>query len=68
MVSEIIRLPGVDVNARTRGGETPLMHAAQSGNIYVVGECLNNRFNPFFKNSLGQTVLDFASQFKNVYG
>ena len=35
------------IESRTCGGVTPLMCAVQSGNIYVVGECLNRGFNPF---------------------
>ncbi len=50
------------------GGETPLMYAVQSGNIYVVGECLNNNFNPFLENSLHMTAKDYAMQFTKVYG
>ena len=29
------------VESRTQGGTTPLMYAVSSGNIYMVGECLN---------------------------
>ena len=47
LVKILAPLEGIDVNRRTVGGETPLMCAAQSGNIFVVGECLNNNFNPF---------------------
>ena len=39
--------------ARTVGGVTPLMYAVQSGNIHVVGECLNSGFNPYCKDDLG---------------
>ena len=52
LVKLLVKVPHIDVNRRTQGGETPLMSAAQSGNIYTVGECLNNNFNPFFQNSL----------------
>jgi ankyrin repeat protein len=55
----------IDVNCRTKGGETPLMKAVQSGNIFVVGECLNNNYNPFLENSLNQTARDFAAAFNS---
>jgi hypothetical protein len=41
------------------------MKAVQSGNIFVVGECLNNNYNPFLENSLNQTARDFAVAFNN---
>ena len=44
------------------------MAAAQSGEIFCVGECLNNNFNPFLENSLHETARDFARNFPNVYG
>ena len=58
----------LDVNMRSGGGETPLMSAALSGNIFVVGECLNNNFNPFLENSLGMTASDYSKYFNNMYG
>ena len=39
--------------ARTVGGATALMYAVQSGNIQLVGECLNRGFNPYAKDDLG---------------
>ena len=42
------------------------MKAVQSGNIFVVGECLNNNYNPFLENSLNQTARDLAASFKNA--
>jgi len=41
------------------------MKAVQSGNIFVVGECLNNNYNPFLENSLKQTARDFAAAFNS---
>ena len=55
-------------DARTNGGVTPLMLAVESGNIYMVGECLNRGFNPFARDYLGRSVLDYAEPFKNVNG
>ena len=45
-----------------------MMAAAQSGNIFTVGECLNNNFNPFLENSLHMTARDYAKYFPKVYG
>ena len=44
------------------------MAAAQSGDIYCVGECLNNNFNPFLENCLHETARDFARNFPNAQG
>jgi hypothetical protein len=43
----LIQTENIQKNVRTKGGDTPLMYAAQSGDIHMVGECLNNYFNPF---------------------
>jgi len=56
------------IEARTVGGVTPLMYAVQSGNIYIVGECLNRGFNPFSKDNLGQSADDYAKHFILVNG
>lgn len=64
MMKKILTFEGLNCELRTHGGETPLMHACQSGQIYVVGEALNNNFNPFQKNGLMQTARDQASMFK----
>ena len=68
LIKELVKVKGIDVNRRTCGGETPLMSAAQSGNIFTVGECLNNNFNPFLENSLRMTARDYAQYFPKVYG
>ena len=68
MLQRLIAWDGINTDVRTCGGETPLMAACQSGEIYVVGECLNNNFNPFLENSLKQSARDYASLFPNVYG
>ena len=62
-VKLLVEVKVIDVNRRTVGGETPLMAAAQSGNIFTVGECLNNNFNPFLENSLHMTARDYAAYF-----
>ena len=48
---------------RTVGGVTPLMAAAQGGNIYAVGECLNNGMNPFAYDRLGKTAYEYSQPF-----
>ena len=47
VVKILVTHSDINVDAKTCGGETPLMYACQSGDIFVVGECLNNNFNPF---------------------
>ena len=54
--------------ARTVGGATALMYAVQSGNIQLVGECLNRGFNPYAKDDLGQTPDIYAKHFEDVNG
>lgn len=53
---------------RTNGGITPLMAAIQSANVYMVGQCLNEGFNPFALDHLGKSCLDYAAPFKDVNG
>ena len=68
-VQLLLQAEAIDVDAMTLGGETPLMCAARSGNIYLVGECLNQNFNPFVRNCLGETAADQAQLYKGeVYG
>ena len=43
----LLTVPGLNFELRTHGGQTPLIHATQSGDIYIVAECLNRGFNPF---------------------
>ena len=44
------------------------MMAVESGNIELVAECLNNNLNPFMKDGLGRTALDYASHYRDVMG
>ena len=67
LVKLLLTHEDLDVNIRSCGGETPLMSAALSGNIFVVGECLNNNFNPFLENSLGMTAIDYTKYFSGIY-
>ena len=52
MVEALLKLPGIEKNARTNGGNTPLMLAVASGEIYSVVACLNGGCNPFLENGL----------------
>jgi ankyrin repeat protein len=66
MVAALTSRPGTNFEARTRGGETPLMSAIQSGSKRTVAECLNRGFNPFAFTNLLMTPLDFAKKFPTV--
>ncbi len=53
--------PGlVQINAQSRGRETPLMSAVRSGNLEVVAKLLNLTANPFVLNGMGQSAIDIA--------
>ena len=56
------------IEARSNGGVTPLMSAIQSGNVYLVGQCLNSSFDPFSKDFTGRSCVDYAEPFKAVGG
>ena len=56
------------LESRTKGGVTPLMSAIQSGNVYMVGACLNASFNPFAKDFTGKSVVEYAEPFRDVNG
>ena len=53
---------------RSIGGLTPLMSSVQSGNIYLVGDCLNKGFNPYSKDDLGQTADIYAKNYSKTEG
>ena len=56
-------MEGIDVDLQTRAGVTPLMMAANNGNIYLMQECLNANMNPFLKDGLNQTAYDYVQVF-----
>ena len=58
----------IDVDSVTKAGMTPLMAAVESGNIELVAKCLNERLNPFLKDALGRTSLEYAQHFRDVMG
>ena len=39
---------------------TPLMMACFSGNLKLIASCLNNNMNPFYKDGLGRTAMDYV--------
>ncbi len=58
----------VDLDAVTNAGVTPLMMAIESGEIDFVAECLNNNMNPFIKDALERTAVDYARHYRDVMG
>ena len=58
----------VDLDAVTNAGVTPLMMAIESGEIDFVAECLNNNMNPFIKDALERTAVDYAKHYRDVMG
>ena len=55
-VQVLLNTPGIDRNARTNGGNSPLMNAVGSGDIKSTIHCLNAGCNPFLENGLGETA------------
>lgn len=66
MVRALMAIPGINYEAATRGGETPLMCAIESGSKRTLAECLNRGFNPFSFTNFLMTPLDYARKFPNV--
>ena len=58
----------VDIDAPTKAGVTPLMMAIESGSIQLVALALNNNLNPFLKDALGRTALDYSKHYRDVMG
>ena len=44
------------------------MMAIESGNINLVAACLNSNLNPFLKDALERTALDYAAHYRDVMG
>ena len=55
-----------DVDIVTHAGVSPLMLAVESGNIDLVIYGLEQHFNPFLKDALDRSALDYANIFTNV--
>ena len=57
-----------DLDAVTNAGVTPLMMAIESGKIEVVAECLNNNLNPFLRDALDRSAMEYTLHFRNILG
>ena len=66
--SALIAHEDTDIDAVTKAGVTPLMMAIESGNIELVALCLNTNLNPFLRDALGRTAMDYAAPFRDVMG
>ena len=64
----LVQIEDIDLDCQTNAGVTPLMMAVHSGNIKLVAACLNSNLNPFLKDGLERTALDYASSFTDVLG
>ena len=64
----VLKAAGVQRDARTSGGNTPLMLAVSSGDIFTVVACLNAGCMPFLENGLHETAKTMAKQFPNRKG
>ena len=58
----------IDYDMQTNAGVTPLMMAVQSGNVKLVASCLNNNLNPFLKDGLERTAVDYAQSMTDEAG
>ena len=66
MIGALMTKPGINWEAVSRGGETPLMFAIESGNKRVLKVCLDCGFNPFAFNNFLMTPIDYAKKFPSV--
>jgi ankyrin repeat protein len=53
---------GVDVNARSKNGTTPLMHAAQKNRPVAIITLLDLGADPKATDDTGKTAIDFARE------
>lgn len=60
MVESLLK-NGIDVNVRNSDGITPLMAAASTGNVNVIGLLIARGADPHVVNGLGQNALDIAN-------
>jgi ankyrin repeat protein len=66
MVRLLVQVPEINIEATSRGGETPMMCAVESGSNLTLAECLNSGCNPFSFNCFLLTPMDIAKKFPNV--
>ena len=58
----------IELDPATTTGVTPIMNAVESANIQLVAECLNNNLNPFMKDAIGRTALDYSYHYRDMMG
>ena len=56
-------MDGIDINARSGGGDTPLMSAVRSGNPDTVKFCCEIGCNPLVLNYLNMSARDYAQTY-----
>ena len=54
-----------DIDAVTNSGVTPLMMAVETGDISFVAICLNCKLNPFLKDALDRTAVNYAEYYRS---
>ena len=57
---------GADPNARDKNGQTPLMYAAEHGDLAMVRWLLEHGADPAVKDDLGETALDSADGYTHL--
>ena len=65
-VAALLSVESIDRDAITNAGVTPLMCAIESANLNLVVQCLNGKMQPFLKDVLNRSALDYARHFNNV--
>ena len=60
VIEALLKVPGIIRDARTNGGNSPLMLAVSSGEIFSLVACLNGGCNPFLENGLRETASTMA--------
>ena len=52
----------------TNAGVTSLMMAIESGSIKLVALCLNSNLNPFLRDALDRSAMDYTMHFRDILG
>ena len=63
ILRHVTNMEGVDINARSGGGDTPLMSAVRSGNPATVKFCCDIGCNPLILNYLNMSARDYAQTY-----
>jgi len=56
----LLNFPGIDIEAQTACGATPLLMACQAGNVALIQKLVSLGANPHHRNSSGQSAFDLA--------